>query len=149
MIDLTSLLYIPYNKRLTRLSKLAMHCFLLQFKAVLVSFLECGNDIIISKDDLRSFHQLKKKTLGESNQMLYIFSNNTQLQEFIDLGDIIIVQHFRENINQSIQHIPGNILWCQIMLRFITLCIPFIYICLLYTSPSPRDGLLSRMPSSA
>ena len=24
-----------------------------------------------------------------------------------------------------------------------------IIICLLYTSPSPRDGLLSRMPSSA
>ena len=26
---------------------------------------------------------------------------------------------------------------------------PLPYICLLYTSPSPRDGLLSRMPSSA
>ena len=26
---------------------------------------------------------------------------------------------------------------------------PNIYSCLLYTSPSPRDGLLSRMPSSA
>ena len=25
----------------------------------------------------------------------------------------------------------------------------WIYSCLLYTSPSPRDGLLSRMPSSA
>ena len=25
----------------------------------------------------------------------------------------------------------------------------FTYACLLYTSPSPRDGLLSRMPSSA
>ena len=24
-----------------------------------------------------------------------------------------------------------------------------LYYCLLYTSPSPRDGLLSRMPSSA
>ena len=24
-----------------------------------------------------------------------------------------------------------------------------IFVCLLYTSPSPRDGLLSRMPSSA
>ena len=24
-----------------------------------------------------------------------------------------------------------------------------LYICLLYTSPSPRDGLLARMPSSA
>ena len=27
--------------------------------------------------------------------------------------------------------------------------IPEAYGCLLYTSPSPRDGLLSRMPSSA
>ena len=27
--------------------------------------------------------------------------------------------------------------------------IPKKYTCLLYTSPSPRDGLLSRMPSSA
>ena len=27
--------------------------------------------------------------------------------------------------------------------------IPYIFHCLLYTSPSPRDGLLSRMPSSA
>ena len=26
---------------------------------------------------------------------------------------------------------------------------PTIKVCLLYTSPSPRDGLLSRMPSSA
>ena len=25
----------------------------------------------------------------------------------------------------------------------------YMYLCLLYTSPSPRDGLLSRMPSSA
>ena len=29
------------------------------------------------------------------------------------------------------------------------LSIEYMYICLLYTSPSPRDGLLSRMPSSA
>ena len=27
--------------------------------------------------------------------------------------------------------------------------VDLIYTCLLYTSPSPRDGLLSRMPSSA
>ena len=26
---------------------------------------------------------------------------------------------------------------------------PMVWVCLLYTSPSPRDGLLSRMPSSA
>ena len=29
------------------------------------------------------------------------------------------------------------------------LSILLLYVCLLYTSPSPRDGLLSRMPSSA
>ena len=29
------------------------------------------------------------------------------------------------------------------------ICIGLNYACLLYTSPSPRDGLLSRMPSSA
>ena len=34
--------------------------------------------------------------------------------------------------------------------RFIMLGFSFkLRICLLYTSPSPRDGLLSRMPSSA
>ena len=27
--------------------------------------------------------------------------------------------------------------------------LPAVNVCLLYTSPSPRDGLLSRMPSSA
>ena len=27
--------------------------------------------------------------------------------------------------------------------------VPYTFTCLLYTSPSPRDGLLSRMPSSA
>ena len=31
----------------------------------------------------------------------------------------------------------------------VSLCILFLNPCLLYTSPSPRDGLLSRMPSSA
>ena len=31
----------------------------------------------------------------------------------------------------------------------IALGIAFVGLCLLYTSPSPRDGLLSRMPSSA
>ena len=35
----------------------------------------------------------------------------------------------------------------HVMMRFFTT--PSVKACLLYTSPSPRDGLLSRMPSSA
>ena len=34
--------------------------------------------------------------------------------------------------------------WRVMLARF-----PILQTCLLYTSPSPRDGLLSRMPSSA
>ena len=40
---------------------------------------------------------------------------------------------------QSLTDTPGNYPWEH----------PPLYTCLLYTSPSPRDGLLSRMPSSA
>ena len=41
-------------------------------------------------------------------------------------------------VSEQKSHIVSKILW------------PVIYcFCLLYTSPSPRDGLLSRMPSSA
>ena len=35
------------------------------------------------------------------------------------------------------------------VIPIIGLIVGVIYTCLLYTSPSPRDGLLSRMPSSA
>ena len=44
--------------------------------------------------------------------------------------------------NGSPLHIVGK---CDVRMNFSGLIIP----CLLYTSPSPRDGLLSRMPSSA
>ena len=33
--------------------------------------------------------------------------------------------------------------------HMVPFCSSLVMICLLYTSPSPRDGLLSRMPSSA
>ena len=36
-----------------------------------------------------------------------------------------------------------------IAMLFILFDIEVVFLCLLYTSPSPRDGLLSRMPSSA
>ena len=48
---------------------------------------------------------------------------------------------------------PMGPLLCLIGLAIAISQVPFAYarytLCLLYTSPSPRDGLLSRMPSSA
>ena len=44
----------------------------------------------------------------------------------------------------------GGILTFCLITQIVTgLTLAMHYICLLYTSPSPRDGLLSRMPSSA
>ena len=37
----------------------------------------------------------------------------------------------------------------QVINHNLSIMVLFLYCCLLYTSPSPRDGLLSRMPSSA
>ena len=40
-------------------------------------------------------------------------------------------------------------LYLIIGLLLFTFVGPFVWTCLLYTSPSPRDGRISRMPSSA
>ena len=37
----------------------------------------------------------------------------------------------------------------EMLIAALAQCHLLSYLCLLYTSPSPRDGLLSRMPSSA
>ena len=47
----------------------------------------------------------------------------------------------RRSIDFNYDRIYGNYVDLILIIR--------AYICLLYTSPSPRDGLLSRMPSSA
>ena len=54
---------------------------------------------------------------------------------FAPLNDVEI-----EKINEAVMHVLEDVGLSQ--------AIPSC-VCLLYTSPSPRDGLLSRMPSSA
>ena len=48
-------------------------------------------------------------------------------------------------LRQGLVHVAMVSMYCAVIL----LCFRHYYCCLLYTSPSPRDGLLSRMPSSA
>ena len=59
-------------------------------------------------------------------------------------------------INPLIPHtaelVVGAIAFTLLFLTLRKFVVPMFekaYACLLYTSPSPRDGLLSRMPSSA
>ena len=48
------------------------------------------------------------------------------------------IPHLLRVLRQGFEEIPESRTGCKTPLA-----------CLLYTSPSPRDGLLSRMPSSA
>ena len=52
---------------------------------------------------------------------------------------------FQKRINETLKKMDDAANWKEYALNRVTL----EAICLLYTSPSPRDGLLSRMPSSA
>ena len=49
----------------------------------------------------------------------------------------------------SIEFYPGTGTRDDLHHNIVNVCVPPMWTCLLYTSPSPRDGLLSRMPSSA
>ena len=59
---------------------------------------------------------------------------NKKLEKDILIGELVITAKEDlkqiQNLKRDLMKVQGNI-------------------CLLYTSPSPRDGLLSRMPSSA
>ena len=98
-------------------------------------------------------------------------SRQDELRLFPALGN---AAHFAANAKEKIKHLPGLKLKCieeneeEELVEGIVVVRPFrgkqltfpamrlnwVFIapckgCLLYTSPSPRDGLLSRMPSSA
>ena len=57
-------------------------------------------------------------------------------------------QKLNDNFNELYRFMPGGEI-LTISDSTTSLDSSTLYICLLYTSPSPRDGLLSRMPSSA
>ena len=51
--------------------------------------------------------------------------------------------------SNSNEHVWWWVVWCGVVWCGVVWCGVVWCGCLLYTSPSPRDGLLSRMPSSA
>ena len=57
--------------------------------------------------------------------------------------------HVRKIKRLMHQYINGLVAEAETLKEMLSLCRKGTTTCLLYTSPSPRDGLLSRMPSSA
>ena len=98
----------------------------------MMGFIRSAQDARISLERLGEVHREKNEEGDQS------------LMNLVPLEDIVI-----ENL--SFKYTPLS----KEVLKNINLTIPrgkvtaIVGICLLYTSPSPRDGLLSRMPSSA
>ena len=63
------------------------------------------------------------------------------------LGEKLALQHECFGLRRDVKKISGPIIPLQANLTDRPQILSIL--CLLYTSPSPRDGLLSRMPSSA
>ena len=79
------------------------------------------------------------------------FELNTVLEVILDSNDndgLIFVPKNTE-IKVVIENYFGKILINEINIKNVEDEMALSKDCLLYTSPSPRDGLLSRMPSSA
>ena len=81
---------------------------------------------------------------GSSPEMIDKAANSAADFIFLDIEDAVAPpdkERARKNIIQALNDIDWRAKGKTVSVR--------INGCLLYTSPSPRDGLLSRMPSSA
>ena len=91
-----------------------------------------GRDAARMKDDLARFDA--EKSLGE---FLLAHPEHRHIARRIQLASPLAYAEIRDNTIDATM-VPVDLLRCKLS-----------FFCLLYTSPSPRDGLLSRMPSSA
>ena len=87
---------------------------------------------LLRKDKHRYWNE--KKTAGRNNTSRYTKKHQTNEVDEANSVNNKEYQYDEENVNTNYEEIDE---------------ISFPYSCLLYTSPSPRDATLSRMPSSA
>eukprot|EP01016_Furgasonia_blochmanni_P036536 TRINITY_DN4187_c0_g1_i11.p1 TRINITY_DN4187_c0_g1~~TRINITY_DN4187_c0_g1_i11.p1 ORF type:complete len:333 (+),score=37.52 TRINITY_DN4187_c0_g1_i11:332-1330(+) len=97
--------------------------------------------LIIDTEGIYNKGTKNEKSMQDMIQLVKTGSSTNDLERTDMVG---LVKQFLASLFICI------ILFCKYFLLCI-ICVygGLLYICLLYTSPSPRDGLLSRMPSSA
>ena len=86
--------------------------------------------------EFREIFESNFENLGAPRGIPFYQGSTQNVDYFYLERELNLLQNMK-NFCDGTFHICKNLLHSQ------------IYICLLYTSPSPRDGLLSRMPSSA
>ena len=104
--------------------------------------------ITFKKSNKKTFFEINLSQIIDSNNFKYIYNNQSRFNNHSLVKGVNVNTHLSFLMSKRSQfeikfwksdfsrEIPGNITVVNTT-------------CLLYTSPSPRDGLLSRMPSSA
>ena len=96
---------------------------------------------------------IKWKGSDGGSFVYYDGQNNIEIEidEFIVLDELFSISGWNDDKNKGVWSNEVSDLKREEMAVRIgnDVSVKGVYSCLLYTSPSPRDGLLSRMPSSA
>ena len=93
---------------------------------------------IETKGAEKRIRQLIRQRKEREEQIQKLMQQNEELQNNLKVKDSEVDSIATRSLNANEKQLTQNIELAR-----------QAYICLLYTSPSPRDGLLSRMPSSA
>ena len=121
---------------------------------------ECPNRKVITLAEWRVLDEQEKEDEIEGETEENPEESQEEVEEEADEGEMLVLRRVlndqkstkdeqRENIFHTRCTIQGKV--CSLIIdggRCANV-VSLSMICLLYTSPSPRDGLLSRMPSSA
>ena len=115
------------------------------------------NFISVNKSDQIKWDEIKHIVISFINDFysngkeFVIGENIKEKEEEYDLGEIEqkIVKILDQKIRPAVARDGGDIKFKEYKNGVVKVQLQGSCSCLLYTSPSPRDGLLSRMPSSA
>ena len=111
----------------------------------------CG-EAIYDRENGKTVLKIKPKIIDKNQTIagseIYL-SYNDDILKNIFIPSEAHVTHPTRGVREWIEVIDGDSISFADSLTFIDDMTGSILSCLLYTSPSPRDGLLSRMPSSA
>ena len=111
------------------------------------------DDNVVMVLDGAGWHKSKDFHLPENLRLLFLPPYSPELNPQEHLWDELREKYFHNRVFDSIDALEDHLVAALLNLENAPARVKGItawdWICLLYTSPSPRDGLLSRMPSSA
>ena len=100
-----------------------------------------------SKDSLNAFFMNERNVYKFHNLFLALQQIEQKFLIYEDVSQFTNFQLLAEEIQNKL--IDNKSISSKKKEKLLSFFEVYFYSCLLYTSPSPRDGLLSRMPSSA